>query len=371
MIEVTPQEAAVLEQISRNPFAGQQEIADALGIARSTVAAHIVQLMKLGHILGRGYVLPEPGHIVCIGGAVFDRKHRLHAPLEMETSNPVESFHSFGGVARNVAENLALLGERPVFISAVGDDQDGQHLLTHLRGRGVDVSRVIVVPGRKTAEYGAVLSPKGDLVLGIADMGIFDLLTPDTLSRILPHLASASWVFADTNLPVETLHALMHRQGGGRYQLAIDAVSTPKARKLPADLGGVDLLFLNADEAAVILGRPRAKTPEQALDAARALRERGAGCAQVSIGELGIAIASDGMEKTIDAVPATVVDITGAGDSVVAGTLYGLLSGKSADSAARIGGLMGALTIETIGTVRADLSRASLENHARARLVEV
>lgn len=371
MAELTPQEAAVLDQISRNPFAGQQEIADTLGIARSTVAAHIVQLMKLGRILGRGYVLSQPGHIVCIGGAVLDRKHRLQGRLEMETSNPVESFHSFGGVARNVAENLALLGEQPVFISAVGDDQDGHQLLNHLRGRGVDVSQVIVAPGSKTATYGAVLSTEGDLVLGIADMAIFDILTPDALSRAQPHLASASWVLADTNLPAETLEALMHRRAGGHYRLAVEAVSTPKVRKLPAELSGIDLLFLNADEAAVVLGRPRAATAEEALDAARALRAKGTGCAQVSIGELGIAVAAEGIEKIIDAVPATVVDITGAGDSVVAGTLHGLLSGKRPDEAARIGSLMGALTIETIGTVRADLSRTALETHARARLVDV
>jgi pseudouridine kinase len=371
MVEPTTQEAAVLEQISRNPFAGQQEIAEALGIARSTVAAHIVQLMKSGHILGRGYVLPEPGHVVCIGGAVLDRKHRLHAPLEMETSNPVDSFQSFGGVARNVAENLALLGERAAFISAVGDDQTGQHLLTHLRERGVDISRVIVVPGRATAEYGALLSPMGELALGIADMGIFDLLTPDALSRVWSHLASASWVFADTNLPAETLEALIRRQGGGRYQLAIDAVSTPKARKLPADLTGIDLLFLNADEAAIVLSKPRAKTAEEALDAARALRARGVARAQVSIGAAGIAVAGDGVETLVAPVPAAVVDITGAGDSVVAGTLHGLLNGKDLRASATIGSLMGALTIETNGTVRADINRTTLANHARARLIEI
>ena len=39
------QEQAVLDAITANPFAGQQEIAAALGLARSTVAAHIVQLV--------------------------------------------------------------------------------------------------------------------------------------------------------------------------------------------------------------------------------------------------------------------------------------------------------------------------------------
>jgi len=368
MDELTPQEAAVLEQISRNPFAGQQEIADALGVARSTVAAHIVQLMKRGQILGRGYFLPGPGHVVCIGGAVSDRKYRALGPVEMETSNPVESFHSHGGVARNVAENLALLGARPGFVSIVGADQTGQSLLEHLRSRGVDVSRVITAPGHTTAEYGAILNQRGDLVLGIADMGIFDLLTPEALSRIWSHFAAASWIFADTNLPAETMVSLIQRQGGGLYKLAVDGVSTTKARKLPKDLSGIDLLFLNADEAAAVLGQARATSIEGALDAARALCARGAARAQVSIGSVGLAVAGVEGEGIIPAVHASVVDITGAGDAVVAGTLHSMMAGQNLPTAAITGSLVGALTIETLGTVRADLSQTLVADHARLRL---
>ena len=63
------QERAVLAAIAANPFVSQQDIARALGLARSTVAAHVVALVQKGHILGRGYVLPEGRRIVCIGGA--------------------------------------------------------------------------------------------------------------------------------------------------------------------------------------------------------------------------------------------------------------------------------------------------------------
>ncbi|HEY0276469.1 MAG TPA: carbohydrate kinase [Paenirhodobacter sp.] len=368
MDEIAPQEAAVLEQISRNPFAGQQEIADALGIARSTVAAHIVQLIKKGYILGRGYVLPASGQVVCIGGAVFDRKYRALQPLVMETSNPVQGFHSFGGVARNVVENLARLGAPVSFISIVGDDQTGQHLLSHLRERGVDVSRVILTNESATAEYGALLSPEGELALGIADMGIFDLLTPAALARVWSHVAGAAWVFADTNLPEDTLHSLIRRQGGGRYQLTVDGVSTHKVRRLPEDLSGIDLLFLNADEAAAVLDVPVPQTPGDLLTAAQGIVARGAKRAQVSMGPEGIAIAGDGHEMIIPAVAATTIDITGAGDAMVAGTLYGLVQGQSFSQAARIGSLLGALTVETPGTVRADLSQDLLDAHARSRL---
>lgn len=369
MDDLTPQESAVLDQIARNPFAGQQEIADALGLSRSTVAAQIVQLMKRGHILGRGYFLPGPSHLVCIGGAVADRKYRALGPVEMETSNPVESFHSHGGVARNVAETLALLGNKPGFISIVGADQTGQGLLDHLRSRGVDVSRVITAPGQTTAEYGAILNPQGDLVLGIADMGIFDRLTPEALSRIWSHFAGASWLFADTNLPADALASLIQRQGGGRYRLAIDAVSTVKARRLPRDLTGVDLLFLNTDEAAALLSQPRATSIDGALEAARALCARGAARAQVSMGAEGLAVAGIEGEAIIPAVAATVVDITGAGDAVVAGTVHSLLAGHPLPRAAAIGSLVGALTIETLGSVRADLSPELLAYHARRRLL--
>lgn len=364
---LSPQEAAVLELISRNPFAGQQEIADALGVARSTVAAQIVQLMKRGHILGRGYFLPGPTHLVCIGGAVSDRKYRALGTVELQTSNPVESFHSHGGVARNVAENLALLGNKPGFVSIVGGDQTGQALLDHLRSRGVDVSRVITAPGQSTAEYGAILNQQGDLVLGIADMSIFELLTPDALSRIWSHFAGASWIFADTNLPADSLVSLIQRQGGGRYKLAIDAVSTIKARKLPSDLTGVDLLFLNADQAAAILSCPRATTIGAALDAARALCALGAARVQVTMGAAGLAIAGVEGEALVPAFPATVVDITGAGDAVVAGTLHSMMAGEDLPTAAITGSLVGALTIETLGTVRADLSPELLAAHARTR----
>ncbi|MES0033817.1 winged helix-turn-helix transcriptional regulator [Mesorhizobium sp. M0046] len=54
MDDLGAQEQAVLDLIAANPFAGQQDIATVLGIARSTVAAHIVQLVNKGYILGRG-----------------------------------------------------------------------------------------------------------------------------------------------------------------------------------------------------------------------------------------------------------------------------------------------------------------------------
>ena len=109
-------------------------------------------------------------------------------------------------------------------------------------------------------------------------------------------------------------------------------------------------------------------TAESALAAARAIVARGAGRAQVSLGAAGIAICGEGEEALVPAVPAATVDITGAGDAMVAGTLHALAAGAGFAEAAAMGALLGALTIETPGTVRADLGPEMLDHHARHRL---
>ncbi|MBT9383964.1 winged helix-turn-helix transcriptional regulator [Pseudooceanicola sp. CBS1P-1] len=361
MDELSPLEAAILRHITHNPFAGQQETADQLGIARSTVAAHIVSLTRKGYILGRGYVLPAAKRVVCVGGGVLDRKYRAKQGLQRGTSNPVEGFHSFGGVARNVVENLALLGHSTSFLSVVGEDETGRHLLGHLRDRGVDVSQVGTSNRRSTAEYCAILSPEGELELGIADMEIFEELGPERLDRAWSHIASASMVFSDCNPPLETILALIERRKASRFRLAIDPVSTHKARKLPQDLSGIDLLFMNVDEANGYLGTALPNTREGALAACDALRARGAGGCVISVGVRGMAVSEDETRAFIPAVPSHPVEVTGAGDGMIAGTLHALMGGAPLAEAARTGSLLAALTVETATTVRADLSAQLLE----------
>ena len=359
--DLSAQERAVLEMIVANPFVGQQQIADALKLARSTVAAHIVQLTQKGFVLGRGYYLPENKRIVCIGGAVFDRKYHAHAPLISETSNPVSGYRSHGGVARNVTENLARLGVNIGFVSILGDDETGRAILDHLRLLGVDVSRAIVTNEAPTAEYAAILGPDNELALGIADMGIFDLFKPETLEAVWPHLASADWVFADCNLPQATLETLLVKKTGSRFRLAVDTVSAPKALRLPQDLSGVDLLFLNLDEAHSLLRHPAGTPRLTAEQAINALHARGVAKIVMTMGAGGVHIGDESGIRHIASVPAQPVDITGAGDALISGTLYCLLDRKELPDAVRTGTLLATLTTESDASVHPDLSAHFLE----------
>ncbi|MCP8937116.1 winged helix-turn-helix transcriptional regulator [Alsobacter sp. SYSU M60028] len=350
-IELGQQERAVLDAIAANPFAGQQEIATALGLARSTVAAHIVSLIQKGRILGRGYVLPEAGRVTCIGGAVLDRKYASAVPIEPRTSNPVSGCRAFGGVARNVAENLARLGVAASLVSIIGDDEAGRDLLEHLRGVGVDGSGVVTARGQRTAEYVAVLGPDSDLVVGVADMGVFDLFSVADIDRAWPRIAASAWVFLDCNLPGDVIAAVIARKHAARFKLAVNAVSAPKARRLPQDLRGIDLLFVNLDEARALLGgSPRARA------AASALVKRGAEAVVLTRGSAGACVAAGQDVAEVPSAPASPVDVTGAGDALVAATLTRLLAGETLVDAVRAGAVLAALTTESRSTVLPDLS---------------
>ena len=117
--------------------------------------------------------------VLCIGGANLDRKLKLSEPLRMRTSNPVTSEVSPGGVARNVAENLARLGCKVGLLSTFSDDLEGNWLLDHLNSAGVDVSPSLIVPGRKSGSYTALQDAEGEMLLAMADMEIADLRNRD------------------------------------------------------------------------------------------------------------------------------------------------------------------------------------------------
>src|SRR5215510_3688762 len=94
--------------------------------------------------------------MVCIGGANMDIKGRIAGRTVMGTSNPGTAVLSPGGVARNIAHNLALLGVRAALVSAVGRDALGTQLLAVTAAAGVDISGVLRTADA-TGSYSATL----------------------------------------------------------------------------------------------------------------------------------------------------------------------------------------------------------------------
>ncbi len=291
----------------------------------------------------------------------MDIKCRIAGRTVTGSSNPGATLLTPGGVARNIAHNLALLGIGAALIGVVGRDAFGAQLLAATAAVGVDTQGMLRAAGA-TGSYSAVLDARGQLVLGVAAMSILERLTPRRLAAERARLEGADLIVADSNLPIDTLDWLIGFAAERELRLAIETVSVPKGGRLKRLLAAgrpLFALFCNRAEAAALTGRSELRA------AARRLHERGVRHVGIGLGRRGM-FASDGdSQRIVPALPAQVVDVTGAGDAAVAGTLYGLLHGHDLAAAARYGQAAAALTLACDQSVNPKLSARAI--HARLR----
>ncbi len=311
-------------------------------------------------LLSRSLRPSQRGYVVCVGGVNMDIKCRIAGRTVMASSNPGATMLAPGGVARNIAHNLALLGIGAALIGVVGRDAFGERLLAATRAAGVDTSGVARAADA-TGSYCAALAADGELILGVAAMGILERLTPRHLAAERTRLAAADLIVADSNLPIDTLDWLIGFAAERGLRLALETVSVPKGGRLKRLLTtGRPLfaLFCNRAEAAALTGRSELRA------AARRLHERGVRHVGIGLGRRGMFVSDGQQQRIVPALPARVVDVTGAGDAAVAGTLYGLLRRRDLTAAAAYGQAAAALTLACDQAVSPKLTARAI----RARL---
>lgn len=349
-----PKKEQLFGLIRSNPFVSQQELADQLGLSRSAVAGHIATLMRERRLLGRAYVLPATRAVLCIGAANLDRKLRTPGALQMATSNPASAAETYGGVARNIAENLARLGTPCALLTALGMDSAGDALRNHAEGAGLDMTGSLKLPGAATGTYTAVLDGAGEMVVALADMALYDHITPAFLASRQPQRSAASLVVADLNLPEASVALLLADAQRGGAPLVIVAVSQPKMDRLPRDLRGLRLLILNRGELETRAGHAL-PTEAHVRAACRTLQANGAQDVIVTCGAAGVYHTVPGDLHWLPAheiAAADVVDVTGAGDAFSAAVCWSLAQGDADLTRACTRGLQAAaLTVRSPHTV--------------------
>ncbi|GAA4716587.1 carbohydrate kinase [Brevibacillus fulvus] len=352
-------ESQILQYIRMNPFVSQQELADKVGISRSAVAGYIANLTKRGEIKGRAYILRDESTISCIGGANLDRKARSKEKVQLHSSNPVTISESCGGVARNIAENLGRLGCQTALFTCVGDDREGNWVLQETRNHGVDVSQSWIFPAERTGSYTALLDVDGEMVISLANMDIYDKLSPEFVAEKWSHIKASRAVLLDTNLPAETIAYIVNRCREESLALYIDPVSSAKAKKLPARLDGVEAILPNREEAELLADMPIGSMRECA-EACRSIRARGVKNVIVTLGEEGIFYDGEAGTGQLQPFRTEIVDVTGAGDAFAAGFLFGICSGEAFVKACQLGLAASALTLQTESSVSAKLQPEQL-----------
>lgn len=353
-------EVEVLALLRRNPYLSQQEMAELLNLSRPSVANLISGLIRKGKITGRAYVLPDEGMVVSIGGANVDRKFRLDRPVQMATSNPASASGSVGGVARNVAENLGRLGHPVKLLSIAGDDPEWR-LIEEQSAPYMSLELTKAMDGMATGTYTAILQPDGELVLALADMAIYDSLTPDYVKRSEAVLMSAGFLIADLNCPKETVSYIREMAKMKNIPLAVIPVSEPKMERLEQDLSGIAWLILNRGEAARFLGT-RVETMEEWHEACEEILRHGAENVVITGGSDGVIAGNqEGVRHfTAQQVPA-VVDVTGAGDAFSGGLIHAVMENQPFDEIIKAGLVNAAKTLQSDSTVRSSLSAETLQ----------
>ncbi len=354
---MSQRERQILQLIEENPMISQQEIAEKLGITRSSVAVHISNLIKKGYIAGKGYVMRSGSYAVVVGGVNVDIGGKSFAPLVAADSNPGTVRISLGGVGRNIAHNLALLGTDVRMLTAYGDDAHGQKVAASCSALGIDLSHALKVPDGTTSTYLYLTDEQGEMALAVSDMEICKKITPAYLAEKLPLLQNAQVVVADANIPAESLEFLAENCTA---PLFIDPVSTVKAEKLRPILHKIHTLKPNRLEAELLSG-VKIQTLEDVKTAAAELMRLGVHRMFISLGGDGVLAAMDGQMLRLPNIPGNMVNTTGCGDAFMSALVWAYLEGTDLETSARAGLAAGSIAMESNETINPNMSAEALK----------
>lgn len=358
---MTQRERQILQLIEKNPMISQQEIAQTLGITRSSVAVHVSNLIQKGNIAGRGYVLRSGSFVTVVGGVNVDIGGRSFAPLVASDSNPGKVSFSVGGVGRNIAHNMALMGLDVGLLTAYGADLNGERVAASCSEAGIDLSHALRLSDMPTSTYLYLTDPAGEMALAVSDMEICGKITPAYLAANMAQLQNAQVVVADANIPAESLRFLAENCTA---PLFVDPVSTVKAEKLRPILSKIHTLKPNRLEAELLSG-VKIESKADLERAADKLLELGVHRLFISLGADGVLAAMGEERLWIPNIPGKMVNTTGCGDAFMAALVWAYLEGSDLKQTALAGLAAGSIAMESAETINLLMSAEEIKQRIK------
>jgi len=279
------------------------------------------------------------GAMILIDAAAADALYTAMPP-GLETS---------GGSAANTCAVAAGLGAKVAYIGKVAGDELGKIFRHDINAIGVHFPTAPLVAGAPTARCLILVTPDGQRTMNTFLGACVSLTEAD----VDPELVAASAVtYLEGYLfdPPEAQAAFRKaataaHAAGRRVALSLsDAFCVNRHRTAFLDLvaNHIDILFANETEITALYER------NSFNEAAEAARENVA-LAALTRSEAGSVIIHGDDTVVIPAVPAKLVDTTGAGDAYAAGFLTGLTAGWSLNRCGRMGSIAAAEIISHYG----------------------
>lgn len=286
--------------------------------------------------------------VLAVGGAHIDRRGQVSGPYVPAASNPGTMREDVGGGVFNALRSAVRRGVSASLMSVRGGDAAADTVSRAIAEAGItDLSAVFL--DRTTPSYTALIDSEGELIVGFADMALYDLAFPKQIrrSKVREVIAAADAVFCDANLPTTALERLV-ALAAGKPVFAI-AISPAKVTRLIPVLKELSLVFMNRREAMVLAGVAANATEREVVDG---LRCSGLVSGVVTAGG-GPMLGFDeaGAFSILPPPPRKVTDVTGAGDALAGATVAALLRGLPLRAALREGIAGATLAIESANAV--------------------
>ena len=299
---------------------------------------------------------PMPKPIICIGAAFVDELFHTREEILKATTNAASVSRSPGGVARNIAHQLAMLDVRVELMTVFGNDSDGDWLKQQCRDAGISIETSMTIQG-PSGRYSGILNPDGSLFTAFLSHSAVGHITPAYLEKNLHTLASASHILSCANVEPTSLAWLLSFSRKTGIPFIIEPVSVPPARRIAVmELEGLSLVTPNEDELPVLCQGNNKSTREQIDE----LLERGVEQIWLHQGAAGSTIYRRGEEIKLHACPINVVDCTGAGDAALAGFLLGKLMAQPDPECLRLAHTLSAEILQVEGANIPGFSRQQL-----------
>lgn len=244
-------------------------------------------------------------YITIIGGCNMDYFAHTFNPIKLKDSNPCLITKSFGGVGRNICENVSREDIPCHFFTILGNDSDGKNIKNDLKTKNI----IVHSPNsnKETGKYFAVLDDKKDMVLAACDESIIDDLTIEYLNEHYDIINNSLFIVLDANLSSELIQNIF--KIFDNKKILVEAVSETKVLKYAPYLSKIDLLKVNYQEYNTLLEYTNEK-PNHLI---------------ISNGSESVIYKHNNETFEIE-VPKikNIKNVTGAGDALMSGIIYGL-----------------------------------------------
>ncbi len=290
--------------------------------------------------------------IAIVGSSNIDFAARVaELPKPGQTVSAKDYITGPGGKGCNQAVAVARLGQKPVFISKIGNDVLGRSLIDTLKIEGFDTNQLIQTTDAQTGTALISIDDAGENIITVAGGANMTMSRADIREKQV-FLEHCDYLLVQLECPVVAVACAMKYARDAGATIILDPAPVPDRVVLRDLMALTDIVTPNSSECFAMTGI-LPENLETAHQAAEKLREMGARIAIIKMGSKG-AFYSDGDQSgMVPPFDVSAIDTVAAGDCFNGGLAVALHEGRSLRDAVRFACATGALATTRYGAADA------------------